>query len=708
MSVYSQFLAGSLHLSVPSLASMQENVNRFLVSNGVIAEGASREQVESKLRDSQSFFESVRGPDETLSQTILRFRGCLIGVGWTRGIQKIRDHLESLAAPDVPSPFLWRRQHFRFAVPDILFGGGMQVFDDDGERAEALIDEIMEARKDAKASMRLRRLASKVPRARLGERAANVWLVLIEALEADVLRKRRIQRNHFEGITRCISETPLGERTPQILRALCAQIDRIAPSPVHRSRYLCDVAAAANRLGRPDIAEILLDEIRAIGARHDRGTGKYRAFKEIIEELQDPERMMRQYFKWLPSGEDLEASETYICSMAGSLARTTLGPRIREIVTALTHRVEEELKRSDDLLLRFRICKDLAYSLRTLGLGNESLAYWDRAYDELQQVKDPVQREKEIRFLKKPLSHTPPAADEAFVENPRKGAHLARIVKSLASLGDHEVRAALLRNVLEKHEAFLAADLWHSGQGVLAALEADSWDDESRNRIVKHKESVQQKEKSRNYFKEVLHRAKELEPEPYEEVLRGWLISLREVSDPLERSLLQAHLFQALLWMSFERSRKYRRHMGHLMELALEEIPSVQHGTLRAKAVSAAFNALVQLRMKEEEKQDLFGRLTKAVREIPDSDRRAGALLRMADVIAFFQMERNLPNQAAIAWLHRLMEATAEIPAEHPAASFVVREIGRQLAERGVESGYPREALTLLDEEFLRDPPFQS
>lgn len=469
ITAYRQFLAGSLPLATPTFATVAENVNRFLVSNGVLTEGATRKQVVSAMSGTPSLFERIRRPDETLSQTVLRFRTCLVGVGWTPRLQRLWGQLKLGSTIHHTSVALFARQ---------MFEGGLKTFDDAGERSDAFLAQIAEFEtvpaKEAKAG--LRRLARKIPRAGLGEHAAVVWLALLEAMERKIPLKGKIQWRYYYGLPQLISQSPLGMSAPKVLQALCAKIDRLGPFHEYRSNYLIDVAMAANRLGWPQISEILLDEVRPSRP------SAFRIFESLIETMEDPERKVRLYLKWLPTPEELKTNRYDPIPLAESLARSGLGPRVRE---------------------------------------------------------------------------------------------------------------------------------------------------------------------------------------------------------------------------------------GAFFEMFLEGLPPVLRGPLRADAIAQASDVLDFLPFGYEEKKRLFKKLLAATQGIEPIDRRAAAVLRIADRVAdpkpnIFhpRLSQSLAPSTAetIELLTQCMAEATDLPAEHPATNSAIRHIGRHLARYGAESGYPREAFTVEDREFMEDP----
>lgn len=924
ITAYKQFIAGALPLATPSFTTVAENVSRFLVSNGVVAEGATREQVLTTLKDAPSFFKRIQRSDEELSQTVLRFRTCLVGVGWTPRLQQLWSRLKYGSAAIRPmnvASFIDRQ----------MFEGGLESFDDAGERSETFLAQIsgFETVPVKEACNGLRKLARKIPQAGLGEHAAAVWLALIEAMDKRIPPKTRSrgEKFYYYRLPELISQTPLGMSAPKVLQALCAAFR-------HRSNELINVAIAANRLGWPQISEVLSDE-----ARPSFGPNTFSIFERLIEEMEDPERMVRLYLKWLPTQEELKTNRYDMTSLAESLARSGLGPRVREVTEALITRIEKALKRSDGPLSRFNLLKNTARGLQILRMTVASQAFMDRALEKLRQVRDPVVREKETRRLDpdtrrrfekadphdlrgtKPFSPSkdrisrletakrallmvpllPPqeaipvleavfdemerltrSEDRYFLSNamanaltstdwgeqtvplynrllfaskglrgvifeypdpllelisklpeaplgdqrlavyyriielggsksywplldilpasnlgeeglpllewiwsglrlhrnsfdafpdPMKKAvasmklgdaaevffdkmisqtddaaalaalidtsrlspaarlrlfdrvlektnaadPLARLAASLAVLSTSADASALARRVIAKNGALMATNTGYEGLKVALALEPGTWDKETGKKLAEHKAIAAEKQETRTRLKTLLVRTLALANLKRDKaVIREYLSVLEEVQDPFERTLLHSDLgglISSNLGSWYE--KKQRPHLSTFFEMFLEALPPVSRGSLRAETIAEGADLWDRLPLGYEDKSRLLKKLLAATQGIEPVDRRAAAVLRIADRVSNPRRDPLHPIRSralalstaeTIELLNHCLAAAVALPAEHPATNVTIRHIGRHLARYGVESGYPREALTAEDREFMEDP----
>lgn len=874
---YQQFISGVLPLATPAFTTVAENVTRFLVSNGVVKEGATRQQVLTALKDDASLFERIQRPNEELSQTILRFRACLVGVRWTPALGRMRARLKYGSATIYPmdiASFIARQ----------MFDGGLKTFDDAGERSEALLAQIagLETAPAKAACSRLRKLAREIPYAGLGEHAADVWLALIEALHKKIPPKNRSQKFYHCRLPELISQTPLGMSAPKVLQALCAGF--------HHG-HLINIAMAANRLGWPQISEVLADEARSVRP------GAFWNIKDLIGEMEDPERMVRLYLKWLPTQEELKTNRYDVTELSESLARSGLGPRVREVAEPLLTRIEEALKRSDEPLFRLNLLKGTACGLRILGKPVESKAFMDRALEELGQVRDPVVREREqtllmvpplppqkavplleavfddmekltrsedrdfllkalakaltsvdwgertiplynrllftiagLRrvicrapdsfleliqrlpsaplgerriavyhlviefggsqsywplleilpssnlgeeslplleriwsglgdhlkpsylmsddikkavaslklgdaaegFFEKMISQTDDSASLAdliddsrlspsarlrlfarIFEKANAAYPLARLGVSLAALSASADASTLARRVIAKNGALIARNTSYDGLEVALALEAGTWDEETGKRLAEHKAFAAERQEIRGRLKALLVRTLSVANLKRDKtIIREYLSVLEGVRDPLERALLHGDLGGLIGNLGGWYEKSQRPHLGAFFEMFLEGLPSMSEGSFRAEAIAKGADAWDRLPLGYEEKSRLLKKLLAATQGIEPVDRRAAAVLRIADRVSDprpdpFHPRRSrtlaLSTAETAELLKRCLAAAVELPPEHPAASFTIRHIGLHLARHGVESGYPREAFTAEDREFMED-----
>jgi len=914
---YQEFIAGVLPLAAPSFTTIAENVGRFLVSNGVIEEGATRQQVLTALKDNTSLFERIQRPNEELSQTALRFRACLVGVGWTPLLERMRGRLKY-------GPTAMHPRSIASFISRQMFEGGLKTFDDAGERSEALLAQIagLETAPAKVACSHLRELARKIPHAGLGEHAADVWLALIEVLNKKIPQKKRNQNFYHRRLPELVSQTPLGMSAPKVLQALCAGFHH---------RHLINVARAANRLGWPQISEVLADEARSVWP------SAFWIINDLIEEMDDPERRVRLYLKWLPTQEELKTNRYDATDLAKSLANSGLGPRVRKVVEPLITRIKEALKSSDEPLSRLNLLKNTAYGLRVLGMTVESKAFMDRALEELRQVRDPVVRERELmrfdpdtrrRFERtvpsdlsgpKPFSPAeerisrletakrallmvpllPPREAVPLLENvfeemekfprfedrefllkalakaltsvdwgertiplynrllfkiagPRSVRYrvpvsfleligklpgaplgerriavyhliiefggsqsywpllkilpssnlgeegltlleriwsgladqlkpsyimsddikkavaslklgdaaegffekmisqtddteslaaliddsrlspsarlrlfalifekanaaypLARLGVSLAALSASADASALAREVIAKNGALIARNTSYEGLEVALALEAGTWDEESGKRLAEHKAFAAERQETRDRLKTLRIRTLAVANLKRDKaVIREYLSVLEKVRDPLERALLHGDLGGLIGNLGGWYGKSQRPHLGAFFEMFLEGLPPARHGSFRDEAIAKGADTWDRLPLGYEEKSRLLKKLLAATQGIEPIDRRAAAVLRIADRVSDpipdpFHPRRSrtlaLSTAETAELLKQCLAAAVELPPEHPAASFTIRHIGRHLARHGVESGYPREAFTAEDWEFMED-----
>ncbi len=610
-STYHQFLSGALPLSAPVFTTVAENVSRFLVSNGVVAEGASRDQFRDAFsRAPQSLFHRIRRRDETLPQLALRFRRCLSGAGLTPQIQIMRKQLEDgyLLSSSV--------------VANLVFDGGLKTFDDARERAQALLSQIEDFRnKPAKeGNAALHRLARNLPRAGLGEYAAEVWLALIKEMER--APAARVQWS------RLIAQTGLGMGGAKVIRALCALIDRKARSS-DRFDSLVDVAIAANRLGWPQIAEAILEEARPLNYH------TYWVFRNLLEEMDDPDRMIRIYLKWLPEKPDWLTYPSCGRAVLESLARSGLGSRVREVADPLIGLALDRFKDSQHPWLRFQLATGMSLGLRKIGFSSESESFLKLAINEFKRADDGTQKDMALDWLE------------------RKGLR-ERFVETAVPVKDEK------------------------------------------------------KERLKAILKQTLSRPK---PKRDLDLISEYLSALPDISDPWDRALLYADLGHAIGSMASWYRGKHLRH--HLDLFFMAYLGGMPHTPFRTLALQKAAQVLNALPIDHGMKKGYFFTLLAVSKGISSTNRGAEAIRGIADAIADRSQEPihkrlygtpPLSKEEVLELLQLCMTAAAALPADHPATNYTIRHVGRHLARYGMQSGYPREAFTAEDREFMEDP----